>query len=209
MKGRKSRKKKLAEVLSVRNQIPAVLFFYPSRLLGLLILCKLMKLNFPFIPSFLAKKEKKNIICQRGKKKPQPNYSLCLPLENFAKRGTCRTIQIMFFLFHRAAIQNRQSRAPVTTARLLVVESCFLYFCLLCLCLRQVWSIYTRDKYIGQFSSLLVLNTVKSNSGKMHDSFWRGNTFLVLNAQGFQIYSAEAQKGRYLFFLITTYKMNC
>lgn len=161
------------------------------------------EIEFPLYSLFPCQKRKKIIICQRGKKTPsQTTHYVCL--WKTAKRGTCRTIKIMFFLFHWAAIQNRQSRAPVTAARLLVVESCFLY-----LCLRQVWSICTQDKNIGQFSSLLVLNTVKSNSGKMHDSFWRGNIFLVLNAQGSQIYSADAQKAKYLFFVITAYKMNC
>lgn len=92
----------------------------------------------------------------------------------------------------------------------LVLESRFVYFCLLCLYLRQVWSISARDKNISQFSSLFNTEHWQVQLWKnAHDSFWRRNIFLVLDAQGSQIYAAEASITQInsLFFVIIAYKL--
>lgn len=107
-------------------------------------------------------------------------------------------------------IEQNSTREPFTAAMLLVSESRFVYFCLLCLYLRQVWSISARDKNTSQFSSLFNTEHWQVQLWKnAHDSFWRRNIFLVLDAQGSQIYSAEATITQIncLFFVIATYKL--
>lgn len=105
--------------------------------------------------------------------KPQPKHYICI--WKTAKQITCRTIKTMFFSFN----------GTFTAMTFSVLKSCFAYFHLLCLCLRQVWSIAAGDKkYRPVFLTVCAEHWQVQLWKNAHGiSFWRGIIFLVLKTQ--------------------------